>query len=472
MAEQILQLVQLISNSAEDLVKTCDDLKLPLPHLHTLEKTPDAFRQNSVAREATNVIIAAALQLAATLAPPSSTMQNIACAHFKTAALRTCIESSVTEILREEGSEGIHVEALAKKCGLNGSKLSRILRVLANDHIYREITPDVFTNTRLSIELDTGKSINEIQAEPECKHDGTQGFVALLEQMSSDPHKSSAYLYEVLKDPATAHSDDPCHTPMHRAFNITIPRFKWYELPEQAYRRRRFAIAMQGIGAIQSSDVLLQAFDWKRYQGSPSPVVVDVGGGIGASILPVVKANQHLSFVIEDLPHITELGRQFYTQALPEAVETRRVQFQNHDFLTPQPVQSPAVFVLYHIIHNWSDKNATRILRHLRDAAGPDTRLLVADFIVAYTCKDSADEAERIPGATLKPAPAPLLANYGAVNETAYGLDMNMMTNLNAEERTFGKLYKLLLGAGWKIVRAHRGNPPGDFVQPVEAIPV
>jgi len=42
----------------------------------------------------------------------------------------------------------------------------RVLRYLATNHIFREVSPDVFaTNNRISSVLDTGKSVATIQAE-------------------------------------------------------------------------------------------------------------------------------------------------------------------------------------------------------------------------------------------------------------------------------------------------------------------
>lgn len=39
------------------------------------------------------------------------------------------------------------------------------MRIIANHNVYRELTPNVFANTRLSSVLDTGKSVKEIQAQ-------------------------------------------------------------------------------------------------------------------------------------------------------------------------------------------------------------------------------------------------------------------------------------------------------------------
>ena len=40
--------------------------------------------------------------------------------------------------------------------------IGRVLRLLATHHIFREVSPDVFTNNRISSLLDTGKSVEEL----------------------------------------------------------------------------------------------------------------------------------------------------------------------------------------------------------------------------------------------------------------------------------------------------------------------
>ena len=39
---------------------------------------------------------------------------------------------------------------------------ARVLRILATNHIFKEVSPDVFANNRLSSALDTGKSVEEL----------------------------------------------------------------------------------------------------------------------------------------------------------------------------------------------------------------------------------------------------------------------------------------------------------------------
>lgn len=70
-----------------------------------------------------------------------------------------------------------------------------------------------------------------------------------------------------------------------------------------------------------------------------------------------------------------------------------------------------------------------RMLRLLRDAAGPDTKLLIVDVILPLACYDDTEDAgEPIPGAerTLAPAGSPLLANLGKANASEYLLDISV----------------------------------------------
>jgi hypothetical protein len=76
---------------------------------------------------------------------------------------------------------------------------ARVLRLLATNYIFTEVSPDVFANNRLSSVLDTGKSVEELLAKlvpslltynnglrivsPESKHIGTPGITSILEHM-------------------------------------------------------------------------------------------------------------------------------------------------------------------------------------------------------------------------------------------------------------------------------------------------
>lgn len=96
------------------------------------------------------------------------------------------------------------------------------------------------------------------------------------------------------------------------------------------------------------------------------------------------------------------------------------------DFFQPQVVQDATVFFLKTVIHDWSNEMSHTILRHLRDAATPSTKLLIMDRIVPYACKGIDKIAESIPGLLKRDVPDVLLPNLGAYGPTAYHVDLNV----------------------------------------------
>ncbi|KAG6898572.1 hypothetical protein C0993_005961 [Termitomyces sp. T159_Od127] len=457
MATEIQQLSDLIAASVSTLLRACQDCNTPFPDPNQpLTPQSEAFRASQVAIDATNIIAAAALQLAARVLPPHTSLMNIVSGLYKSAALRTAVELNVTEILREAGPQGMHIDDIAKICNVDGNKLGE------------EVTPDAFANTRISAVLDTGKSVADILENPEDKHEGTSGLVAFVEEYIGDGAKYSSQLLENIKDPITGRSSEPNHAAFNRACGVDIPLWLWYETQEQKYRRRRFAISMHGIAQMQPSDLLDDVLDWKALpRGS---VVVDVGGGIGTSSLAVSKENNHLQFVVQDLPTICAEAIAYWSNQSPEVINTGKLSFTPHDFFTPQPVANASVFILKQVLHDWSDPYCARILKELRAAATPETKLVVVDSIIAYACHDPTTGSGLNSG--YKEAPAPLLPNYGTANITPYLVDLALMVWCNAQERTIGQLDALLRSSGWRIVSANRRSPPSNFYEPVVAIPI
>lgn len=77
------------------------------------------------------------------------------------------------------------------------------------------------------------------------------------------------------------------------------------------------------------------------------------------------------------------------------------------------------------IIHDWADPYAEIILKHLRNAASPDTKLVVIDSIVPYTCHGAA-ALEVIEGAKLPDTPKELLPSLGKANNHVFQIDIEV----------------------------------------------
>ncbi|KAL1742488.1 O-methyltransferase-domain-containing protein [Schizophyllum fasciatum] len=412
-------LIDLIVQNARVLEGACASAGTSIPDLDApFDPASEAFRKDPAATEAANVVAAAAFHLAATVLPPSSTLLSVAESYLKPVALRVAVESSVVEILREAGPEGLHVDEIAK---INGP---RFLRLLATNHIFREVAPDIFANNRVSSLIDTHKPSKDILADPEHKYDGTSGVAAICAFITDEPYKAGAYAWETLSGPEDGASGEPEASALARAFGVRESAWKILARPENAHRLRRFNIAMAGSADLQPADIVMGAFDWQSLPAGS--LVVDVGGGIGKSALSIVKNCPALKVVVQDMPEVIEDGKKWWNETAPDAVQAGQVTLEAHSFFEPQPKRAVSAFLLKQILHDWSDPYCAKILAHLRSAAAEMTRLVIMDSCLSFACHEPVDEGglSGIPGARAHEAPAPLLANYGAANENGYLNDL------------------------------------------------
>ncbi|THV00231.1 O-methyltransferase, partial [Dendrothele bispora CBS 962.96] len=472
MAEFLTQLANLISGSISAIKILCDQNNTPFPELDAPSFSPnsEAFRSYPEAAEAAKVAAAACLQLAAALVPPTDFVNHELIGVYKPVALRVCLEANVTEILREAGPEGLHANDIAGKCSLEPLKLGRNLRYLAAHHCYREISPNVFTNNRISSAMDTGKSVKDLKANPDSKYENC-GFAAVCSHRLDFELKLGAVAWEALNDAEYGFSNEPDKTIFSKGFQTDLPFYQFLEQPSQRYRRHRFGYAMQGAAALEPSEMILKALDWNSLPDSAE--VVDVGGGLGTATMPLVQKYPNLTAIIQDLPNVIEEGKKLWITKMPAALAAGRVRFEVHDFLSPQPIKDANVFLVKQILHNWPVGYTTRILRHLREAAQPNTLLVVIENITPYACRIPSGTVDNMTGAVdVKPAPEPLLSNYGGLSGTVYGMDMTMMWCFNAQEFTILQLKEILENTGWQLTRCTLIDARDNFLRSIVAVPI
>ncbi|TFY66492.1 hypothetical protein EVG20_g4606 [Dentipellis fragilis] len=149
------QLLAIIQTSLTTLEQICSNSGTHVPEVdEPFTPLSEAFRADPVAAQAAQTASAAALHLAAMLTPPQVSLYHIV-------------------------GGGLHIKEIATKNGQDPDKLGRFIRFLAVNHVYREVSPDVFANTRISSMLDTLKPTADLFAHPEDKYDGTIGLAAL-----------------------------------------------------------------------------------------------------------------------------------------------------------------------------------------------------------------------------------------------------------------------------------------------------
>ena len=114
-------------------------------------------------------------------------------------------------------------------------------------------------------------------------------------------------------------------------------------------------------------DNLLAACDF-----SEAGHIVDLGGGRGAVLSAILRRDPHLRGTLVELPHVVAGAKPI----LAEAGVADRVTLSPGSFFDPVP-DTGDVYLLSRVIGNWSDSDSLRILRNVRAAMGPASRLVI-----------------------------------------------------------------------------------------------
>ncbi|KAJ6626054.1 O-methyltransferase [Mycena sp. CBHHK59/15] len=442
-------LANIITESVNTMERVYTKAGMPLPSLDESfhrQDPAEALRQNSEISAAVKNLMAAAAQLTATVCDPVVMVVNSAFAFHISACLRAASELNVVEILREAGPRGVHAKEIAAPSRTSPDLMARILRLLATHHIFREVSPGVFANNRISSTLDKGKPSSILFENREERLTGTLGVSALVESAADNTFKASAFLTETLLHP------EEQKLPYNRANRTDEPMFKVLQRPENRYNLKRFAVAMQGTAAADPPERILQGFDWGMLPSGG--VLVDVGGGIGHASMAIALKYSTLQIINQDLGPAIELSKSHWKEHFPTHLNIR---FQIHDFFTPQPVRNADVFLMRYIIHDWTNTQAVSILKHLREAAMATTKLVLIEKIVPVASGDEL--GQEIPGATRPRAAYPLLSNWGIATAELYMYDMTMHNMLGGVERTLEGFIDVLAESGWKLAQVHHCPP-------------
>ncbi len=146
--------------------------------------------------------------------------------------------------------------------------------------------------------------------------------------------------------------------------------FAWFaERPEE---QARFDAAMAE-GTTQMADAIAAAYDF-----SDIGTVVDVGGGYGALLPPILQGYPKMTALVFDRPHC----RAGATQLTAEAHVSDRCQFVGGDFFEdPLPPDADA-YILKSVIHDWDDERSVALLRRCRHAMLDRSLLLVIEVVL------------------------------------------------------------------------------------------
>ncbi|KAH9949716.1 S-adenosyl-L-methionine-dependent methyltransferase [Amylocystis lapponica] len=423
---QVDALLSLISTAAYAAVAEYDKKGYDVPSLDSTDASSlSAMAGNLSLKRAVRMLEGACEQLCVTLAMPSHTMVNRV-QSYDWACMRVVRKARVADVLAEH-PEGLHVDELARIVDVEKGKLARVLRLLGTRHCFREVDTDIFANNRLSLVLHSSNSAGD------------------LTTLYTDEVAQGAFaLRETLQDPDYGYSYEPTKSPfMYSAADEEIDGtfFNW--MVAHPERRESFGRGMLAVDEFTNMSAILEQYPWMEIT-----TVCDVGSGVGAFSIPLTQMYPHIKTTLQDLPETVGHAEQVWTASNPEPIREKRVSFVPLDFFAETPVRGQDVYYLRSIIHNWPDARAAIILRQVRQAMGPNSRLLIHDDVIQHLHR-AADGHDSDLGVEV--APEPLLPNFGAGNRRMYNLDLTMLILYNSRERTLRDFVRLGNAGGLRL---------------------
>ena len=165
--------------------------------------------------------------------------------------------------------------------------------------------------------------------------------------------------------------------------------------------------------SVTQNAAIVKAYDFGRFK-----TVADIGGGHGHLLAAILRANPETRGILFDLPHAIQHAR---AKAL---LPSDRVEYVAGNFFEELPRAD--AYILKHIIHDWDDDSALKILSACRRAIPAHGKLLIAEMI--------------LPG----------------MNDPGFAklLDIEMMLIPGGRERTVEEYSALLQSAGFDLTQA------------------
>jgi hypothetical protein len=210
--------------------------------------------------------------------------------------------------------------------------------------------------------------------------------------------------------------------------------FAWFaERPDQ----QAALDAAMAEGTAQMAGAIVRAYDFSGIDSA-----VDVGGGYGALLVPVLHAHPGLTATVFDRPHCEAGARELIAR---EGLADR-YGFSGGDFFADPLPPGAGAYVLKSVIHDWDDERAVAVLRRCVQAMPAGARLLMIEVVLPDRLEPSAEHRRMV------------------------WADLNMLVSTGGRERTRSEYEALLAAAGLRITRIVPTDTPTSL-SVVEAAP-
>src|SRR5947207_603166 len=113
-------------------------------------------------------------------------------------------------------------------------------------------------------------------------------------------------LYDALTRPDFAQSFEPNKTAFNIAWNTDLDYYTFKARSLDAQEQERITLAMKGMGSVTAKTISM-SYPWRSLGNGGT--IVDVGGGTGHVLMPVIKDFPGLNIVVQDLEYSISVGQ-------------------------------------------------------------------------------------------------------------------------------------------------------------------
>lgn len=320
--------------------------------------------------------------------PPQAVLYQLATGHYVSRALNLAARLGIAGLLQDGPRP---VGELAQATDTHAASLQRVLRLLVSVGVFAEPSQGTFALTPLG----------------EFLRGDVPGSALALVKLICGPRVQEAW-GELEYCVRTGE-------PAYRKRGIEDPFVEMAKQPEEA---ANFDAAMADFTRLAAVAVAA------TYDFAPLRSVTDVGGGTGALLAGILKAHPHLRGVVFDRPDVVERARhEIARRGLAERCEA-----VGGSFFEEVPRGADA-YLLKHVIHDWDDERARKILENCRRAMEPSAKLLLVEGVYPARMEQS-------------------LACRGAAAN-----DVNMLVNTGGRQRAEEEFRSLYDAAGFQLTR-------------------
>jgi len=261
-----------------------------------------------------------------------------------TQAIHVAASLGVADCLSEGARD---IDAISEQLKCNADYLYRVMRALAGNGIFSEVSPRCFALT---------PSAQYLRSD-------VPGSLRSLSLTISDEWQWNCFgdLLETVKTGQSA---------MQRRYGVQDTfEYLTQQAPESG---KIFDHAMTG-WASSIHMAILESYDFSSFNS-----LVDIAGGHGVLISAILGRYPALNGVVFDLPNVAAGA----AKTLAEAKVAERCEIVGGSFFEAVPSGKDG-YLLSHILHDWGDEDCLKILRNIRKAMpSASGQLLVVEMLI------------------------------------------------------------------------------------------